>query len=189
MGEKILILGLGNTILSDDAVGIYAVRELKKLCGESVLIRQVLSGLDIAELSAGGIGLLDAMTGYRRVIIIDSIQTFGGPPGTITHFLLDEGSFCPVNGGDPHSINVQTAVRLGLQCGYDMPERIEVYSIEAADGTTFSEKLTQTVAAALSILIRKILENLAEEKEIMVQDKAGLMRELSIVGMPGTPSG
>lgn len=159
MQRETLILGIGNPILTDDAVGLYAVRELKKLCQQSQVVNQLLAGADLDEFTEGGIGFLDAISGYRRVIIIDAVQTEGGIPGEIAGFPLDELAMQAT--GDSHSINACAAIDLGKHCGYAMPEIIHVYSVEAADCTTFGMVLSPAVDAVFPRLVRKILSDFA----------------------------
>jgi hydrogenase maturation protease len=61
---KTVILGLGNPILTDNAVGIKIAQKLKE---ES-------SKLEVIETSEAGIALLDLIMGYDKLIIIDSIK-------------------------------------------------------------------------------------------------------------------
>lgn len=153
-----LILGIGNPILTDDALGICAVRELRNLGGQSEAAHRVLSGIDLGELSEGGIGFLDAIAGYRCVIIIDVIQTVGGKPGDLACFCLDHLSI--QTAGNPHSVNFRTALDIGRHCGYAMPEHIYVYSVEAADCRTFGMSLSPEVQMAFPRLLRRILADL-----------------------------
>jgi hydrogenase maturation protease len=71
---KILVLGLGNDLLADDAVGILVVQTLKEQIGEQA---------DVIAASVHGLGLLDLFIGYDRAILIDAIQTGRFAPGTI----------------------------------------------------------------------------------------------------------
>ena len=72
---KTLILGLGNPILSDDSVGFRVVQGLRAnfSCPD----------LTLMESSTSGLGLLDLITGYDKVIIIDAIKTGSGQAGEI----------------------------------------------------------------------------------------------------------
>ena len=63
---RILVLGLGNDILGDEAVGLLAARRLRALLPESV---------DVVESGGGGLDLLDVLEGYDRAILLDSILT------------------------------------------------------------------------------------------------------------------
>ena len=66
----ILLVGLGNPIMGDDAVGIHVVRMLKDR-------NRGRADLEFKELSLGGLGLVEEILGYERVFIIDSVASTG----------------------------------------------------------------------------------------------------------------
>ena len=47
---------------------------------------------------------------------------------------------------------LDTALEVGRQVGYDMPEEVIVFAIEAEDVETFGEELTPAVAAAADVV-------------------------------------
>jgi hydrogenase maturation protease len=149
-----LILGLGNPILSDDAVGLEVARRLKERLNSSV---------DVVEASVGGMGVLDLIAGYRRLIVVDSIKTEGGAPGTLHKMGLDD-LMTTIHTCSPHDVNFATALELGKRCGVAMPEYIAIYAIEVADNTTFSEDLTPSIKEALP----RILDTIVEQESILV---------------------
>lgn len=61
---KTVILGLGNPILTDDAIGIRIAQKLKEKKPK----------LEVIETSEAGMALLDLITGYDKFIIIDSMR-------------------------------------------------------------------------------------------------------------------
>lgn len=71
--SDIRIIGIGNVLAGDDAIGISVAQQLKA---------DNLKGIDILEMSQGGVGLLDLMDGAETVILIDAVKS-GKPPGTI----------------------------------------------------------------------------------------------------------
>jgi hydrogenase maturation protease len=152
---KTLIIGLGNTILSDDGAGIYAARKVAEKCIDHPKI-------DVVEASLGGVGLLDLMTGYDRVIILDAIFTNTNSPGDVYHLSLDDLGD-PSNPSNTHFLDVRTSVELGRKLGLAMPKTISIFAIEIKDNTTFSDKLTQEVEQALPLLTQRVLEFLNAE--------------------------
>jgi hydrogenase maturation protease len=149
---RTLIIGLGNTILSDDGAGIYASRHIAERC-------KGRADIDIVETSLGGVGLLDLMTGYDKVIIVDAVFTAKKQPGLI--YQLDiEDLGDPSYSSGPHFLDVRTSIELGRRLGLPMPKKIEIFAIEIKDNTTFSETLTQEVKQALPFLTEKVLESL-----------------------------
>ncbi|MDY6959769.1 MAG: hydrogenase maturation protease, partial [Halobacteriota archaeon] len=77
---RTLVFGIGNPILSDDGVGIYVAREIKKRLSSDI---SQFKDVDVEEGSVGGLKLLDTILGYERVILIDAIMTESGSPGDI----------------------------------------------------------------------------------------------------------
>lgn len=72
-GNKIIVVGLGNPILSDDSVGIRVARVLNE--------RITQPGINVVEASIAGLDFLDFLTGYDKAIIVDAVNTEGGRQG------------------------------------------------------------------------------------------------------------
>ncbi len=144
---RTLVLGVGNPILSDDGVGIHAARLLKEMR---------LPGVDVEELAASGLELLDLVLGYDKVIIIDAIQTKGGTPGE-TRVLAEKDFERAVHGSSPHGINIATALALGRRIVPErMPKEVIFFAVEAEDLVDVNERLTARVEAALPEIVRKV---------------------------------
>jgi hydrogenase maturation protease len=147
-----IIVGLGNTLLSDDGVGPRVAGELKNLSGKD--------GLSVEEANVGGLGLLDLLAGYDKAIIIDAIQTTGGKAGHI-YRLNSKALERSHHTGAAHDFNLAAALRLGKQIGMKLPRLIYVVAVEVADVSTFSEECTPEVRKAIPIcaeIIRRELE-------------------------------
>ena len=140
LSVKTLIVGVGNPILSDDGVGIYAAR---------MLLERGLPGVSIEELPASGLELLDMVMGYDRVVIVDAIQTRVGVPRD--HYVLREDDFKrTVHGSSPHGINIATALAMGRKIVPDkMPKEVFFVAIEAEDLTNVRQGLTPKVSEKL----------------------------------------
>lgn len=149
---KTLVLGLGNPILTDDGVGIRVAEELK-----SRLDRPEVT---VEETSLAGLGVLDLLTGYDRVILIDAIQTIGGQAGQVYRF-GPEALALTSHTTSPHDTNFFTALELGRRLGMALPHQIVIFAIEAADVTTFSEECTTAVRQAIPVCVEMVLQELA----------------------------
>ena len=64
--KKTQILGLGNTYLGDDAVGIHVIRELRPVVEPL--------GIDVVEAELGGFELAEILGGYGRAKIVDAVK-------------------------------------------------------------------------------------------------------------------
>jgi hydrogenase maturation protease len=152
---SILVLGLGNPILTDDGVGIHVARAVAARLGSQP---DLAVGVGFAEASVGGLRLLEALTGYDRVILIDAIQTADGLPGDICQ--LSPAQSRGAGGGDArlslhagstHDLSLQGALDWGRQTGLALPDDddILIVAVEAQNVLTFGETCTPAVAAAI----------------------------------------
>ncbi len=152
---KVLVLGVGNPILSDDGVGIHVARELKK---------RKLRGIEVEELAASGLELLDLVRGYDKVVIIDAIQTTKGKAGEM-HILEERDFEKSIHGSSPHGINIATALALGRRLvPNEMPKEVVFFAIEAEDLLNVSESLTPEVEKAIPGIVRQIERELVRNK-------------------------
>jgi hydrogenase maturation protease len=148
-----LVLGMGNTILTDDGVGIHVMR------GAAERFQQ--KGVVFTQASVGGLRLLDFIGGYDRLIIVDAIQTRGGTPGTI-HSLHPSDLQASLHAGSSHDLSLQGVLALGREIGLALPskEALTIIAIEAEDVMTFGEACTPAVAAAIPGAVDMVLAEL-----------------------------
>lgn len=145
---KLLLLGLGNDILTDDAVGLHVVREVqRKLAGEP--------SVDFRETSEMGLALLDFITGYRTVVIVDSIQTGNAAPGFLHE--IDAAALTKLIGHTPHFLGVTETLALGRELGLPMPDEVRILAIEVEDPFTVSTTLSPALQAALPAIIERVI--------------------------------
>lgn len=150
---KTIIIGLGNTILSDDGVGprvAQAIRARLDGCPDAI---------DVIEEAVGGLQLVDLMAGYDRAIIVDAIQTANGRPGQIHR--LDARAFDATrHAASPHDVNFATALELARRLGTPLPRQIAIFAVEALDVTSFREECTPAVSEAIPTCVEMILQEL-----------------------------
>lgn len=155
MDERTVILGLGNTILTDDGAGIYVVREIR------TLITNHRSPITIKEASLGGFNFIDLLTGYDRAVIVDAIHTKDGTPGEF--YELDTAALKPsARLSSLHQIDFATACELAKNMGIDFPCEIAIFVMEVEDEFSFGERCTPKVAEAIEPMARSIIETLKE---------------------------
>lgn len=146
---KTLVLCLGNDILTDDAAGLLAARELRKRVGDSAEVR---------ESSESGFALLDLMTGFERMLIIDSIRTGAYPPGTILEFHAED--LGEVAAPSPHYAGLPELIALARRLDLLFPTEIAILALEVKDPFTIGEGLTGDVESALEALVERAMGKL-----------------------------
>lgn len=157
--ESMIVVGLGNPILTDDGVGWRVVQAVRE-----VLDSQQLSlSVQLVEASVGGLSLAEMLIGHDRAIIVDAIMTGHNPPGTVSQFKISElpGT---LNTASAHDTNLVTALRALQRFGAAMPDdrSIDIVAIEAEDVWTFGETCTPTVAASIPRAVSVILDLIAQ---------------------------
>src|SRR5574340_601214 len=137
--KKILVLGLGNPILSDDAVGLRVARLVRERLGAR-------GDVDVVEEESGGLRLMERVSGYGHVVLVDAMVS-GGAAGTIRRMGPDQ---VPTQRtAIAHGIDLPRALALGRSLGLPMPETVRVVAIEAEKVLEFGQELTPAVAAAV----------------------------------------
>lgn len=145
-----LILGLGNELLSDDAVGILAARTLKERLKDKA---------DVVETSLSGMALLEFFIGYKRAIIIDAVKTGRCPPGMI--YELHPEDLGAVAAPSPHYAGLPELIATAQALKLDFPQEIKIFALEVEDPYTIGKELSAPVQQALERLIRRVEQQFA----------------------------
>jgi hydrogenase maturation protease len=145
--ERIVIVGLGNPLLTDDAVGMRAAEILAE--------RLALSPVDVVQSSWGGMRFMDLLAGYDRAIIVDAIEWRRGPPGTV-YRLTPDAAIPTMRAVSYHDVSLGTALALGRSLDIPLPTETVFFAVEAQDTRTFGESLTPAVEAALPEVVRRV---------------------------------
>ncbi len=151
------VIGLGNTILTDDGVGICAASEIRRRLTEP----GCAAPANVVETEVAGFGLIELMAGWDRVILIDSIQFNGIEPGTVLRIRPDD-LHTSLRLRSIHEIDLPTGLELGRRLGFKMPGEIVVFCIQAQDVTTFGESLTPSAKAGMAEAVDLVLHELQD---------------------------
>ena len=132
----ILVLGLGNELLKDDAVGIRVAERLQGTFPPAVEVRAT---------SLFGLALLDELIGREKVLLIDSYipQEFIGSE-------IQERNFDEVGEAQstsPHFVGLGEVREIMRQLGLGFPREVRILAIPVSDPITFSTEMTPAVAA------------------------------------------
>jgi hydrogenase maturation protease len=78
--KPIRIIGIGNSMAGDDAIGPLVIKALEAM---------PLDDVELIEAGMSGFGILDLMKGADVVIVVDAVQS-GNPPGTIHRLVIPD---------------------------------------------------------------------------------------------------
>jgi hydrogenase maturation protease len=157
--KKTLLIGLGNPILGDDGVGWVVAREVEARLGESE------RNVEVDCLALGGLSLMERLIGYRRVILIDSLNTGQRPQGSVVTFTLEDlVDLTYGHTSAAHDASLKTALDMGRKLGASLPadKDVHVVAIEAKHVYDFKEELSPVIAAAKPVAIQQVFDLLKE---------------------------
>ena len=147
--KPVLVLGLGNDLLSDDAVGLNVVREIRQHLADS-------DGIEVQETSEMGLSLLDFILGFGDLILVDAVQTGQALPGFVHEF--DESQLKVLPMVSPHFFGVGEMVALGRQLGMQVPGRVKIFAIEVQDPFAVGVGLTPALRQVLPAIALRVLD-------------------------------
>jgi len=147
------VIGLGNTLLSDDGVGVYAAREIhRRLDGQ-------FPEVDIVESEVAGFALLELMDGWERIILIDAVAFGGIEPGEVFR-IHPQDLRTSLRIRSVHEIDLPTALELGRRLGMRMPDEVLIFAVQVQDCLTFGERLNEPVQAACARAVDMVVDEI-----------------------------
>ncbi len=151
--KKILVMGVGNTILKDEGVGVHVIREMMKL--------DLPEDVELVDGGTAAIDLLHLIEGRERMVVIDAMLSDDEEPGAI--FRLTPENIQPTFRGKTslHQLGLKEVLDMADSIG-DCPDTV-IFSIVPESIGTFGEELTPTIKARVPELIRLVLEELGIE--------------------------
>jgi len=145
--KSVLVIGLGNDILADDAVGLIVARELE----------DELSDLaDVEYTPEHGVVLLDYFIGYEKAVIVDAIVTGENPPGTLIE--IDPKDLLATAVPSPHYTGIPELFMISQQLGLEFPHDVRIIAMEIADPLTVGGEMTREVTEAIPAFKKRVIE-------------------------------
>lgn len=154
MRPKVLVAGIGNIFLADDAFGVEVVRRLAA--------GTLPEGVSVQDFGIRGFDLAYAMMEpWDLVILVDAAQR-GGAPGTL-YVIEREEDLEPTKQAalEPHGMDPVRALDLVRALG-GTPPRVRVVACEPEDlgGAEGRMGLSAAVAAAISPAVQLVFESI-----------------------------
>jgi len=106
---RTLILGLGNTLLGDDGIGVRVAEQLQGS----------VSGAEVINGATAGLSLLDKINDYEKVVVVDAVE-MGKIPGSIARFSAEELLRLPESQSfSLHEIGLVEVLKIGKSLSED----------------------------------------------------------------------
>lgn len=142
-----LILGVGNPLMGDDALGILAVQHLQT---------HQLPGVDVIDGGTEGLGLIPLMEMYHRVIVVDAVP-MNESAGTMRRFTWDEIRLSGhTRGFSLHQSDLSDALLLAETLGC-LPPEVVIYGVQPQN-IGWDEPVSLPVQNTLPVLIDALID-------------------------------
>jgi len=144
-----VILGLGNTLHSDDGLGPRAVEKLRS-------DRRIPDGVAVIDGGTLGLELLPYVWDCSRLLVLDSVDV-GQPAGTLVRMCNDELTTL-AGKGSAHQLGVSDLLLALRVLAEHMPE-IVLLGVQPAS-TEWGSKLSPPVEASLDRMVEAAISEL-----------------------------
>ncbi len=147
--KKSAVIGIGNTLMSDDGVGVKVLE----------LLEDLPDHVGVVELATGGMTLLHHLEGLEEAVLVDAVD-FGGRPGEIRLFKPDEVDTVKTVGYSLHDLDMIKVLELARRMD-TLPGRVVIAAIQPVS-LQMGEGLSREVKKALPELARRIIETVVD---------------------------
>jgi hydrogenase maturation protease len=151
--KPILVLGVGNLVLTDEGVGVHVVQRLQKM--------DLPSHVEVLDGGTSGFDLLDDIEGRKKVVVVDAVKG-EQPPGTIYRMTTEDIEETPKSRLSLHDIDMTDLLKLVDLFEIEKPE-IVIIGIEPKDIESASLELSQEIEARVPRLIELVMREIEKD--------------------------
>ncbi len=140
LGNRRLILGIGNCLMSDDGIGVHAAR---------LLARNPPANTTVLDVGTDFLSSVPALESHRAVLVIDAMDA-GGIPGTI--YRCGASAFeAQTPGASLHELNLLSMLEF-----LEPDQRPEIHFLGVQPArVTYGLELSPLLAGALPLVAQK----------------------------------
>lgn len=152
--KRILILGVGNLLLSDEGVGVHVAQKMMEM--------DLPPEVQIVEGGTDGFGLMHVLLEADRVILVDAVKG-GGPPGSIYRFeVADCPPFPDIFKTSVHQISILEVINLSGLIGSTPPTTIIGVEPECLEmGMDLSPEIEAKIPKVIQLVKEEVAGTLA----------------------------
>ncbi|MBU1237840.1 MAG: HyaD/HybD family hydrogenase maturation endopeptidase [Gammaproteobacteria bacterium] len=148
---RVVILGIGNTILSDEGVGVHAAEALRAAY-------DLPDGVEVIDGGTAGMELLEPLSNLDLLVVLDAVKR-GQPAGSIVRLTGPEVPVFFRSKLSPHQISI-CDVLASLEFIGDKPKDMVLIGVEP-ESLELGLEMTPTVAARIPELVELAVAALA----------------------------
>ncbi len=146
--NTVMVLGVGNTLLSDDGAGVHVLKNLADF--------GLPQGAELVEGGIAGMGMLYLIEEAESLVVVDSVDA-GAEPGAIFQFSPDEILVI----AEEHNLSLHQAglievLKVGRALG-KLPPKVTIFAIQPKS-IDWGLDLTPEVKAKMPKLVQLVAE-------------------------------
>lgn len=157
-----LIIGLGNPLRGDDAIGVRVAQMLAT--------QPLPPGVEVIDGGTLGLGIVNLIEGWQRVVFVDAADV-GRSPGEFVRFTLDEAQLL----GEPDERDANSEQHLSIhaaglgdalllaQALKTLPDEVIIFGVQPAN-LGWDSMLSPQVEATLPSLVAAVLAEVASNE-------------------------
>lgn len=149
---RTVILGIGNTILSDEGVGVRAAEAIEAAY-------DLPEGVEVIDGGTAGMELLGPLTNTDLLVVLDAVKS-GKPPGTVIKLAGDQVPVFFRSKLSPHQVSI-CDVLAGLEFSGEAPGDLVLIGVEP-DNLDLGLELTPAIAAKVPEMVALAVAELAQ---------------------------
>jgi len=154
LNKRKLVIGMGNTLLKDEGVGVKCVEYLRN--------SGLNEGIKLVDGATLGFDLLEEMKGFEKVVIVDAVD-MGKEPGHIAGFDAEQTlSLSSDKKFSLHEIGLADVIQVGKRIGYNF-SNVRIVGIQPGE-VSLGDSLSEAVMKKLPALAERVLKEINNQK-------------------------
>jgi hydrogenase maturation protease len=154
--ESVLILGIGNTLLTDEGIGVFLVEEMQRRLGD-------IEGVEYLDGGTLSFTLAEPIARADGLIVVDAAR-MGADPGTLRVFHEEEmDRYLTGNRESVHEVSLTDLMDIA-RLSESLPKRRCLVGIQPAS-LDWGERPSAAVQPAIELGINEILSILEKWRE------------------------
>jgi hydrogenase maturation protease len=149
---SVLVLGIGNLIMSDDSIGSRIVQRLQERY-------RFPGGVIFHDGGTQGPALLPLLEGVEKLLVVDAVDT-GAAPGTVVRLAGDDIPLVMGAKLSPHQLGLTDLLAVATLQG-NVPEEVVVWGVQP-ELIALGLELSPVVASRVTILEARVLQELRD---------------------------
>ena len=161
--NKILVMGFGSSILTDDGVALKIADHLKKKLPSKLF--------DFKEDNLISLEVMEELSDYKKIILIDAVANKDAPIGELKSAKLEDFK-SSVHLYNIHDLSIHHLSELAKYLNYKISDDIQIITINIKEKEEFSASLSEeltlqfdTICSEIEMFLNKVEDKKLSKKE------------------------